>query len=203
MFGSLDLVMIVDIIDKYRYLGVWFDEHLSFEPNCQALADSGGRALGKLLNKFKSLKNIGYDSFSKLFDACVYPVLSYGAGIWGMNKAVMIDRVQNRAIRYFLGVHPKTPIPALQGDMGWLPCNYRRFYDILRLWNRLVGMESRLTKAVFLADYGSENFNWSWEVGELFDKLQMHNLFVEMTCVEVDQVRPKIEQLLQLSLIHI
>jgi hypothetical protein len=58
------------------------------------------------------------------------------------------------AQRYFLGVHNFTPVPALQSEMGWLPCKYRKYMNMVRLWNRLMKMPNeRLTKQIFIADY--------------------------------------------------
>ena len=40
----------------------------------------------------------------------------------GHSKHNHSEIIQNKAIRYFLGVHNYTPVPALQGEMGWLNC---------------------------------------------------------------------------------
>ena len=192
---------IVNLCENYKYLGVWFDSFLTYNFHCEALATSGGRALGKILNKLKGYKNVGYNTFSKLYDTGVAPILNYGAGVWGSVKAPCLERVQNRAIRYFVGVHPKSPIPAIQGDMGWFPCNFRRYFDIIRLWNRLISMDNcRLTKQVFLGDYEfhskQSNQNWCWEVSNLFDSLGIGSYFDNMERVEINFVKPKIIQLI-------
>jgi hypothetical protein len=46
----------MSIVDRYKYEGVIFDEHLTFELPGKALADSAERALGKLLVNTKALK---------------------------------------------------------------------------------------------------------------------------------------------------
>ena len=97
----------VSKVESYKYLGVWLDSSLTFQKHCEALADSGGRALGKVLSKFKNFKEICYDTFTKLINTCVDPVVQYGAGVWGFTAAPQIERVQTRAMRFFLGVHPK------------------------------------------------------------------------------------------------
>ena len=57
--------------------------------------------------------------------------------------------LQNRVIRYFMGVHRFTPILALTGDIGWGVSTSRRWVNILRLMNKLIKMnENRLTKKV-------------------------------------------------------
>ena len=40
-----------------------------------------------------------YDVFIKLYDNMVWPVIAYGAAVWGDKNAV-----QNRAMIFFLGV---------------------------------------------------------------------------------------------------
>ena len=49
------------------------DENLSYEENCDILAKSAGRALGSIISKYKSFKNMGYKTYTKLFESCVGP----------------------------------------------------------------------------------------------------------------------------------
>ncbi|VDI31889.1 Hypothetical predicted protein [Mytilus galloprovincialis] len=37
--------------DSYKYLGVWFDEHLTFQKNAKELSKAASRALGALCGK--------------------------------------------------------------------------------------------------------------------------------------------------------
>ena len=125
-----------------------------------SLAGSGGRALGGIINKFKKLKGSGYETYSKLFDTCVTSVLHYSSGIWGAQASVAIDQVQQRARRYFMGVHRYAPIAALHGEMGWYPLYIQRYVSIFRYWNRLVGMQNdRLTRIAFNTDFEKCNKN--------------------------------------------
>ena len=72
---------------------------MEFIANADVLASSGGRALGAVISKFKTLKNVGYNTSKSLFESGVLPILQYGAGIWGVKDFVDIERVQLRAIR--------------------------------------------------------------------------------------------------------
>ena len=50
-------------------------------------------------------------------------------------------------------IHSFTPILAMVWDKVWLPSIYRRWWSMIRLWNRLILlMDERLTKKVFNAD---------------------------------------------------
>ena len=86
--------MKIDYTQAYRYLGVTFDEHLSFNEACQELTDAGGRASGGIIAKFKQYKNIGFNCFTKLFKTGVEPVCTYGSGIWGYDKFLLGQKIQ-------------------------------------------------------------------------------------------------------------
>jgi hypothetical protein len=106
--------------------------------------------LGAVISKVHSLKNTGFKTFEKLYVLCVVPVLDYCSAIWGFRNDQQIDNIQNRTIRYYLGVHRFTPVLALTGDTGWLPSIYRRWLNMVRYWNKLVQSDDhRITKQAF------------------------------------------------------
>ena len=144
----------IDYASVYRYLGVHLIEHMDFNLIAETLAKAGGRALGAVISKIQSYKDVGFNTYSNLYDSCVVPVLDYCSGVWGFKAFDKIDMIQNRAIRYFMGVLRFTPILAITGDIGWVVSTNRRWANVLRLWNRLVNMnETRLTRKVFDYDY--------------------------------------------------
>ena len=174
---------IIELVETYKYLGVIFHEKSEFSQTADALATGGGRALGGIISKLHGLKDFRFKTFEKLYYSCVVPVTDYSSSVWGHKPYAQLDYIQNRAIRYFLGVHRFTPILAIVGDSGWLPSQYRRLLTILRFWNRLLLMDdSRLTKHVFNFDYESGQNNWCTDVRDIFDKL---NLTIKgvLTCV--------------------
>ncbi len=87
-----------------------------------------------VISKFKALKNIGYNTFFKMYHSYVVPIMDYGSGVWGYDNSAAGDKIQFRAIRYYLGVHPKTPLLALEGDIGWNSCKIRQRINMIRLF---------------------------------------------------------------------
>lgn len=143
----------LDYVPSYKYLGVIFDENRDFKTNTENLAKSGGRALGSIISKIHHLKDIGFDTYEILFHNCVTPIIDYCSGVWGHQISHKIDMVQDRAIRYFLGVHRMTPLLAVRGECGWTTSSVRHKTNMVRLWNRLLAMDDdRITKKVFLWD---------------------------------------------------
>lgn len=119
--------------------------------------------------------------------------MDYSASVWGYKNYSQLDSVQNRAIRYFLGVHRFTPNMAILGDTGWLPCIYRRWFAILKFWNRLILLDdSRLTKKVFNFDYEINHSNWCTDVKDIMDKLNLSVYFENRSVVDMGLVQNKI-----------
>ena len=178
----------LEMISEYKYLGIILDEHLTFVSCSKTLADSGGRALGAVISKFKQFKDVGYLTFTKLFESCVVPVLDYGSGIWGFVNNTHSELIQNKAMRYFLGVHSFTAIPALQGEMGWKPSKFRKYINILRFWNRLLKMpDERMTKQIFYNDFNLKNNNWCAKVKYILKLIDCEELFNNQTLCDLTE----------------
>ena len=122
----------LEIVDSYKYLGIFLDETLNFNKCSHILAESASRALGGVINKIKAIRDCGYTTFTKLFDTGVLSILNFGAEVWGFGKHQKCDVVINKAMRYFLGVHKYVPTAALHGDMAWLSLKYRRYIVMLK-----------------------------------------------------------------------
>ena len=183
-------------VSTYKYLGIILDEFLKFDACVKTISISGGRALGGIISKFKSLKNVGYHTFSKLYFAGVAPILEYAAGVWGYVKGDEIQYIQNRAMRYFLGVHRFCPIAGMQGDMGWVTPKLDRFLPIVRLWNRLLLMnDDRITKRIFLWDYTQTN-GWCKEVSKIFSEMDLINKFSDKQFCDLRMVKSKITDIM-------
>ena len=58
------------------------DEHLDFNDCTRTLADAAGRALGSVISKFKLLRNVGYQSFTKLFRSGVVVGVGVYVGVF-------------------------------------------------------------------------------------------------------------------------
>ena len=131
---------------------------------------------------------IPFDVFTKLYDSCVWPVISYGAAIWGFKSFSCINAVHNRAMRFYLGVGKYTPTAAVTGDMGWLPADIKQWETICSYWHRIVQMSDiRTNKCILVWACQKENRlckNWVYIVTEKFKSLNCNNycnMFVQFS----------------------
>ena len=121
-------------VDRYKYHGLIFNEYLTFDLGVNDLCLKGGRALAACISRFKALKDVGFITFTKLYNCMVNPVCDYFSALWGHTSFQESEKLENRAIRYFLGLGPRTPILAMQGEMGWLSPITRHSLSIIQLW---------------------------------------------------------------------
>ncbi len=116
--------------------------------------------------------------------------MDYCAGVWGYRKHSSCSHIQNRALRYVLGVHQKAPILALEGDMRLITSDVRRQTEMLWLWNRLIHMDdSRLTRKVFLYDYNLYKENWCYEMKLIFGKVEQLDVFNNNRSCNIEQMK--------------
>jgi len=173
-------------------LGIILDEHLLFNVTASVLADSGNRALASILTKFSKLKGLGFITYSKLYHTGVVPILDYCSGVWGFQKFGYLDAVQNKAIRFFLGIHRFAPNLAINGDVGWESATTRRRIEMIRFWNRLIDMDTdRLTKKVFYWDYQNKKSKGSWnsDIHKLFSQIGKLENYENQTKVDVSEAK--------------
>ena len=90
--------------------------------------------------------------------------MDYFSGIWGFLKYPAIDKVHNRACRFYLGLHAKAPISALQAEIGRMLPKYRLFLNIFKNWNRYNKMDvNGITYKVLFWDSKQKVKSWTNE----------------------------------------
>ncbi len=106
-------------------------------------------------------------------------------GVWGYGNPLPNNKIQFRAIWYILGVHPKTPLLALEGDMGWKSCRLRQNINMIHFWNKLISIdESRLTKRIFNWDYNLCK-NWCLEIKQILYSASLQHIYNEQNVCNI------------------
>ena len=140
------------------------------------MAQSATRALGLLISKFKQTGGMPFEVYKKLFDSTVWSVISYGAAIWGTKEYSVINTVQNKACRFFLGVSKYSPNTAVNGDMGWVPPQIKQWKTVLSHWFRLNHMgNERVNKQKFRWSQRTrhKHKNWCFQVNKILQKSEI------------------------------
>ena len=140
------------------------------------VAQSATRTLGLLITKYRAVGWMPFDVYTKLYDTIVWPIISYGAAIWGTKEYSIINVAHHRACRFFLGIGKYAPNAAIIGDMGWIPPSVRQWKTVLNHWFRLSNMEYvRLNNHIFrwAHRHRDSRKNWRFRVENELSRFAM------------------------------
>ena len=117
--------------------------------------------------------SVPFDVFTKLYDSLAWPVIAYGAAIWGDRNFPCIDVVQAQSMGLYLGV---------AGDMGWKPSVIRLLKSTSNLWSRFSFMNnSRINKMLLLPVLIELTADVTTDNGELWTKwINMNAIVIQM-----------------------
>ena len=151
--------------DKYKYLGFILHEHLSNIHTVDTLTAAASRSFGRIYSIFKSVGNLGINTYETLYSSYVQSIMNYSSGVWGFKQYDSPQVLQNRIMRFFLGIHKFAPVAATKIEMDWLECRESRWIDMLRLFNRINKMEKdRLPKIIYNWDASLGLDTWASEI---------------------------------------
>ena len=171
----------LETVSQYVYLGLPLTEHLDYEKMAKQVANSASRALGLLITKFKMAGGFPFSTFTKLYNSTVLSVINYGASIWGSRRFTCVKAVQNRALRFFLGVGRYAPNAAVNGDSGWDSIYLTQWRCVMNQWCRIKRMDqSRLNRRIYQWSVNHGNFrskNWAYRIKQLMDDCNTGDLF--------------------------
>jgi len=112
---------------------------------------------------------------------------------WGLKNSQSVNRIQYRAIRYFLGLPPKTPLCALQGEVGWYTQRSKKWLVMVRFWNRLMKMSNdRITRKIFDWDWEKGNDSWAQDMKYIFGKLNLNDIWLNKSECDIATLQEKL-----------
>ena len=128
----------LEIVNKFRYLGVVFTAGGSFSECQNTLAGQAQKAifqLNKYLYKFTFLSP---RHKLELFDKLILPILNYGGEEWGFSQANVIERVHLQFCKRLLGVKKTTQNDFIYGELGRTSCITKRYILIIKYWFKIL-----------------------------------------------------------------
>ena len=185
-------------VSSYRYLGITLDEWLTMELAVDQLAKAGSCALWQIIGKTKENYDLGFASFKKLCESCLYPILDYAHGSWGCEGNYHeLDQVELRAMHFYCGLPRNTPIVGILREMNWTAGTVRRDIEVIRLYNQLVRMPlTRVNIVVF--EYGMDlpvKGSWAANFMSLVRCLDMEENVTQRRSLPLQQVRQKLNEM--------
>jgi hypothetical protein len=86
-----------------------------------------------------------------LFDKMILPILNYGSEVWGFNQGKAVERLHMQFCKRLLGVKKNTQNDFIYGELGRMPLQNMRYYNIIKFWIKLLTTdENKYIKKVYL-----------------------------------------------------
>ena len=143
------------------------------------------------------MHGLHYETYTKLYQNLVIPVMDYAADIWGYKDHPKPNTVQHRAMRCFMGVGKFTAIPALYGEMCWPTPVHRRHADTIRYFVSIMGMDrNRLPHKVFMWDHSrARRASWSYEIKSILEQCGLGEIYQNLALPRFNMVNQVKRQL--------
>jgi len=132
----------LELVNKFKYLGVWIDENISWSDHIDAMCKKVSQRLG-ILKRVRPYINL--ETSKKLYNALILPLLEFNCVVWSNTTETNLNRVQklqNRAARIILRCPFRTHVDDMLKVLKWQRCNKRYDYHksvlMYKCVNRLV-----------------------------------------------------------------
>lgn len=133
MYGDIA----VDIVNEYKYLGIFMSRSGSFLTAKKHIAEQGSKAIYCLLSKIRCL-DLPFDIAMDLYHKTVVPVPLYGCELWGFGNLEIIERVQLKFFIKLFYLKKSTPNFMIYGELGLFPLKIEIQTRIVSFWCRLI-----------------------------------------------------------------
>ena len=154
----------LEIVDKYKYLGVWINNGAEYLREHERYVMTKGNRNAAVM-KNRALWNYNrYDVVRGIWKGVMVPGLTFGNAVLCMRSEVQARlEIKQRGIgRLALGAHGNTPNQGVQGDMGWTSFEGREASSKIEFEERLRKMgEERWARKVFSYLY-MKNVDTKW-----------------------------------------
>ena len=111
-----------------RWLGIWFDQKLTFRHHVNTKVASATKVFNTLQALANTQSGLSAQAVTQLYKSCVCTVSDYGSEIWWKGQKGFLDKLQllqNKATRKVLGAFKTTPARAMEAEAAIPPPNIR------------------------------------------------------------------------------
>ena len=119
MLGFCVCDQVLEIINTYKYLGIYLTTRLTFSPTLDDLASRARKGMLAIVKLLWSVDEHSPEIFFKMFDGQIQPILTRGSVIWVLSdNQECIEREHLSALKKFMGVRSKSPRHLIYCETG-------------------------------------------------------------------------------------
>ena len=128
------------MVNKYVYLGFTFTTSISLQESAKQLALKGKRARFDVLRLHSRLEQMTRNTFFKIFDSKMQPILLYSSEVWGVlvKDNNPDESVHLIACKRFLNVAARPPNKMVYSELGRHPLQISCYIRAIKCWFRFI-----------------------------------------------------------------
>ena len=192
---------ILEVVNGFQYVGLMFSTQLSLHRMATELATKGKRVLVSILSSLHQYGTLDKNSFFKIFDTKVCPILLYGSEIWGLGMRENIERIQYYLCKRFLNVSVRAHNIATLGECGRYPLYILTTIKAIKYWNKILHMpEHRYVHKCYKMLYYLDSVgkqNWASEVKQVLQNNGFGYIWDQQEIANEKQFFKQLEQCLR------
>ena len=120
--------MTIEEADKYKYLETMQNYSPYFTIIPDTLARATDRGFGSLMNGINHHKDVGFKTYTTLYNISRTPILDHDSAICGTHNFQISDRMQIRASHLYIAIGKYSPIADIVGGPAWYSCSVGHRY---------------------------------------------------------------------------
>ena len=152
----------IDLCNSYKYLGTQIAENGSYKENSVMLNKKALAAMFTILKTVNKYYAGNVRILLELFDKMVVPIALYNSEIWGSillpsngkqtnylsecNLVNIVEKLQNRFLKYILGVNMKSTNWVVRSELGRNPLTMRVYERIIKYFQHIYKSKSRIVQ---------------------------------------------------------
>ena len=188
--SSIDANHTIEIVDDYKYLGMWINTCKTNKCHIENLAKKGKKSsflTAKALKEFGHINgNLLYDTYETL----TISKMKYGGELCFYDNLLILNQIQYQFYKRFCSLRITTPNYCLIGEFGIKPMEFHFYKAALRYWLKLsLANDKNLIKKAYdqirsKIEEGCFTDTWCWHIKTLLYELKLEDLWINQTNIE-------------------
>ena len=173
----------IEVVDKYKYLGMWIDTRKTNKYHIEYLAQRGKKSSFMTTRALKEFGQINGTFLSDTFNTLTLSKIKYCGEICFRDNLITLNQIQYQFYKRFCHLKITTPNYCLIGEFGIQPMEYHFYKAALRYWLKLLITDEKfLIKKTYKEiqtniEHKCYRDTWSWHLKKLLCDLKLENLW--------------------------
>ena len=186
---------VIEVVDKYKYLGMWINANNSNKCHIENLAKSGKRSTYMTTKALREFGQINGNFLCESFETLTLSRMKYGGELCFQDNLNNLNQIQYQFYKRFCYLKTTTPNYCLIGEFGIKPMEFHFYKAALNYWLRLLTAdEKNLTKTLYNQIQGnitekSYAKTWSTQIKKLLIDLKLEEIWERQAYIDKSNYR--------------